>query len=280
MFGHYKFSRLRTCRGFTPLHVASEIGWPECAFNLVHRGASLCASDTTDMYDPSSSFSHWSSCPQQIHSVTLRRPLRPFRYCGEDLHASQTFGCGRPLVLDQCPRSVCCLRFFIPTRLRPVRVVISPNSLNQTPLELAAGRGHLETVRALLRQGATVFSDGLLDKISRIAQAVVARPNNDLLRLRENWKDISFALGRVLLIQRYDAEQPLTPRLTATLQSQDFSMEDWRAVNAHLGITSIADIPMLPIEEVERSLSRASVSVHQRSRAVLLWLQHMPSAGR
>ena len=156
---------------------------------------------------------------------------------------------------------------------------IPPNRYNRTPLDLAADFGHLETVRVLLRQGATVFKDDLLDNLSRWGQPLVAQPCDDILRLRENWKPISFALRRVLFIQRNDADQPLTPRLTATLQSQDFSMEDWRAVNAHLGVTSIADIPMLPIEEVERSLSRAAVPVHQRLRAVRLWLHHMPSSG-
>jgi ankyrin repeat protein len=156
--------------------------------------------------------------------------------------------------------------------------IIPPNRINRTPLDLAADFGHLETVRVLLRQGATVFKDDLLDEISRKGQQI--DQNDDLLRLRETWKPITFALRRALFIQRNYADQPLTPRLTAMLRSQDFHLEDWRAVNAHLGVTSIADIPMLPIEEVERSLSRASVSVHQRSRAVLLWLQHMPSAGR
>ena len=157
--------------------------------------------------------------------------------------------------------------------------IIPPNRCNSTPLDRAADFGHLETVRVLIRQGATVFEDGLLDNISRKAQEVVAQPCDDILRLRENWKPISFALRRVLFIQRNDADQPLTPRLTATLRSQDFSMEDWRAVNAHLGVTSIADIPMLPIEEVERSLSRAAVPVHQSLRAVRLWLHHMLSSG-
>ena len=158
-------------------------------------------------------------------------------------------------------------------------VLIPPNSLKSTPLDLAARCGHLETVRVLLRQGATVFKDDLLDNISRSGQQVVARPSDDVLRLRENWKPISFALRRALFIQRNGAEQPLTPRLTAMLRSQDFHLEDWRAVNAHLGVTSIADIQMLPIEEVERSLSRAAVPVHQSLRAVRLWLHHMPSSG-
>ena len=158
-------------------------------------------------------------------------------------------------------------------------VLIPPNSLKSTPLDLAARFGHLETVRALLRQGATVFKDDLLDHLSRVGHQVVAEPSNDLLRFRENWKAISFALRRVLFIQRNDADQPLTPRLTALLRFQDFSLEDWRAVNAHLGVTSTADIQMLPIEEVERSLSRAAVSTHQRLRTVRLWLHHMPSSG-
>ena len=157
--------------------------------------------------------------------------------------------------------------------------IIPPNRCNSTPLDRAADYGHLETVRVLLRQGATVFKDDLLDEISRKGQQVMAEPNDDLLRLRENWKPISFALRRALFIQRNDADQPLTPRLTAMLRSHDFCLEDWRAVNARLGVTSIADIQMLPIEEVERSLSRAAVPVHQRLRAVRLWLHHMPSSG-
>jgi hypothetical protein len=158
--------------------------------------------------------------------------------------------------------------------------IISPNRHNRTPLDLAADFGHLETVRVLLRQGANVIEDDLLDEISRKGQQVMAEPyDDDLLRLRENWRPISFALRRALFIQRNGAEQPLTPRLTAILRSHDFCLEDWRAVNAHLGVTSIEDMQMLPIEEVERSLSRAAVPVHQRSRAVLLWLHHVPSSG-
>ena len=72
---------------------------------------------------------------QHVHSVTLRRPLWPFRYCGEDMLASQTFGCGRQLVLDQCLRSVCCLRCFIFARFRPARFVIPPNSIGSTLLD-------------------------------------------------------------------------------------------------------------------------------------------------
>jgi hypothetical protein len=151
--------------------------------------------------------------------------------------------------------------------------------VKSTPLDLAARSGHLETVRALVRQGATVFQDDLLDNISRWGQQVVARPNDGQLRLREHWKAISFALRRALLMQRNDADQPSTPRLTALLRSQDFCLEDWRAVNAHLGVSSIADIPMLPIEEVELSLRRAAVPMHQHLRAVRLWLHHMPSSG-
>ena len=157
--------------------------------------------------------------------------------------------------------------------------IIPPNRINRTPLDLAADFGHLETVRVLLRQGATVFKDDLLDNLSRWGQQLVVQPSEDVLRLRENWKPISFALRRALFIQRNDADQPLTPRLTAMLRSHDFCLEDWRAVNAHLGVTSIADIQMLPIEEVELSLLRAAVPVHQRSRAIRLWLHHMPSSG-
>jgi hypothetical protein len=77
----------------------------------------------------------------------------------------------------------------------------------------AAHCGHLETVRALLRHGATV-NDGLLDTISRIAQfdipAVSNHPGDtrrmDFLRLRENFEDVSIALRRALLKQRYDAD--------------------------------------------------------------------------
>ncbi len=55
-------------------------------------------------------------------------------------------------------------------------------------------------------------------------------------------------------------------------------MEDWTAVNAHLGVTSIADIQMLPIQDVELSLLTA-VPEQQRLRAVRLWLHHMLSSG-
>jgi ankyrin repeat protein len=84
--------------------------------------------------------------------------------------------------------------------------IIPPNRYNSTPLDRAADYGHLETVRVLIRQGATVFEDDLLDNISRKAQEVVAQPCDDILRLRENWKPISFALRRVLFIQRKDAD--------------------------------------------------------------------------
>jgi len=73
----------------------------------------------------------------------------------------------------------------------------------------------LETVTALLRHGATA-SDGLLATISRLAQLdipAVPHPCDsentsrmDLLRLRENLEDMSLALRRALLKQRYDAD--------------------------------------------------------------------------
>ena len=93
--------------------------------------------------------------------------------------------------------------------------IIPPNRYNSTPLDRAADYGHLETVRVLLRQGATVFKDDLLDYISRNGQHVVAGPSDDVLRLRETWKPITFALRRALLIQRNQplTDQPLTPRL-------------------------------------------------------------------
>ena len=85
--------------------------------------------------------------------------------------------------------------------------VISPNRDNRTPLDYAADFGHLETVRVLLRQGANVIEDDLLDSIQRKG---MAEPyDDDLLRLRENWRPISFALRRALFIQRNDADQPV-----------------------------------------------------------------------
>ena len=85
--------------------------------------------------------------------------------------------------------------------------VISPNRHNRTPLDYAADFGHLETVRVLLRQGANVIEDDLLDSIQRKG---MAEPyDDDLLRLRENWRPISFALRRALFIQRNDADQPV-----------------------------------------------------------------------
>jgi hypothetical protein len=77
----------------------------------------------------------------------------------------------------------------------------------------AAHCGHLETVRALLHHGATA-NDELLETISRFAQGVIPNVSNhpcdtrrmDFLRLRENFEDVSIALRRALLKQRYDAD--------------------------------------------------------------------------
>ena len=95
----------------------------------------------------------------------------------------------------------------------PARVVIAPASYGSTPLILAARCGHLATVTALLRHGATA-SDGLLATISHYAQlpiSAVSRHSEDtsrmdLLRLRENLDDVSRAVRRALLKQRYDAD--------------------------------------------------------------------------
>jgi hypothetical protein len=73
---------------------------------------------------------------------------------------------------------------------------------------MAAHCGHSETVRALLRHGATV-NDGLLDTISRIVQGVIPDVSNwpwdnrrmDFFRLCEYFDDVSLALR-----QRYDAD--------------------------------------------------------------------------
>ncbi len=154
------------------------------------------------------------------------------------------------------------------------------------PLELAAYSGHLETVRVLLRHGANV-SNALISRISRIRQMplpnVSTHPEDtsrmDVLRCREHYEDMSLALRRALRMQRYDEDQPLTPRLAALLQSQDFSLEDWSSVNAHLGVASASDIPIVPIEEVVCSLSRGHVSEHQLLRTVRLWDDHTRSAG-
>ena len=78
---------------------------------------------------------------------------------------------------------------------------------------LAARCGHLETVTALLRHGATA-TDGLLVTISQFAQLPIPALSRDsgdtsrmdLLRLRENLDDITRAVRRALLKQRYDAE--------------------------------------------------------------------------
>ena len=78
---------------------------------------------------------------------------------------------------------------------------------------LAARCGHLETVRALLRHGAAA-SDKLLGEVLYYAQLNIPAVSHnsmdtsrmDLLRLRENWEDISLALRRALLKQRYDAD--------------------------------------------------------------------------
>jgi ankyrin repeat protein len=105
------------------------------------------------------------------------------------------------------------LPLFHSTRCSPARVVIAPASYGSTPLILAARCGHLETVTALLRHGATA-SDGLLATISHYAQlpipAVSRDPEDtsrmDLLRLQENLDEISRAVRRALLKQRYDAD--------------------------------------------------------------------------
>ncbi len=90
------------------------------------------------------------------------------------------------------------LRSFIFACFRPVRFVIAPNSVGSTSLDLAARWGHLETVRVLLRHGATVFKVDLLDKISRKAQRAAWEPSDDPLDSLENWNAISFELRRAL----------------------------------------------------------------------------------
>jgi ankyrin repeat protein len=105
------------------------------------------------------------------------------------------------------------LPLFYSARCSPARVVIAPASYGSTPLILAARCGHLETVTALLRHGATA-NDRLLITISQYAQlpipAVSRNPEDtsrmDVLRLRENVDDMSRAVRRALLKQRYDAD--------------------------------------------------------------------------
>jgi hypothetical protein len=71
----------------------------------------------------------------------------------------------------------------------------------------------LETVRALLRHGAAA-SDKILREVLFYAQLNIPAVSHDsedtsrmdLLRLRENLDDISFALRKALLKQRYDAD--------------------------------------------------------------------------
>ncbi len=168
--------------------------------------------------------------------------------------------------------------------------MISPVRFDSRPLDIAARCGYLETVKALLRHGATV-SDALIPNILAISNiAEVDMPavsldsvdtrRTDILRLRENIDGMLLALRRALLKQRYDEDRPLTPRLTELLQSQHFSLKDWNSVNAHLCVASVADIPILPIEEVVCILSRARVSEHQLASAVRLWNRHAPSAGQ
>ena len=78
---------------------------------------------------------------------------------------------------------------------------------------LAARCGHLETVRALLRHGAAA-SDKILREVLHYAQLNIPAVSHnsedtsrmDLLRLRENLDDMSLALRKALLKQRYDAE--------------------------------------------------------------------------
>ena len=101
------------------------------------------------------------------------------------------------------------LPLFYSTRCSPARVVIASASYGSTPLILAARCGHLETVTALLRH-----NDRLLVTISLYAQlpipAVSRDPEDtrrmDVLLLRENVDDMSRAVRRALLKQRYDAD--------------------------------------------------------------------------
>ena len=99
------------------------------------------------------------------------------------------------------------------------------------------------------------------------------------MRCREHYEDMSLALRRALRMQSYDEDQPLTPRLEALLRLQDFSLQDWGAVNVYLGLASTSDISKVPIEEVACSLSRGHVSEHQLLRTVRLWDDHTRSAG-
>ena len=182
------------------MHVACKIGWSECALNLVHRGASLCAADNY-LYDPHSSF---------FQSLVISSTACSLHYTSPPVTAIPLLWRRYACFTIFWPRKTACLgsmpSISMPALFLFHSPIIPPNRYNSTPLDRAADYGHLETVRVLIRQGATVFEDDLLDNISRKAQEVVAQPCDDILRLRENWKPISFALRRVLFIQRKDAD--------------------------------------------------------------------------